>query len=285
MIRLGLIGTGRFAQNYIKTIAQFPNIELAAVCNASGIYSNYKCFNNWRELLEQKYNGIIIAANPSIHIPIIQMANSLDIPVLVEKPLALSLNDALTLRNTHIPILVDYIHLFAPAFLKLKKLINSTIQYIYSYGINNGPIRDYSSLYDYGPHDLSMCIDVLNSNKLELKYSNKLSTANGNIYDMQFISNKTEVIISIGNGGTNKIRKLIVHCENNDTLIYDDTSAHKLLYNDEPIEIDPTPPLTNVLSHFIDVIENKMPVRPKLDLTFQITDILSNVENATRSPK
>lgn len=284
MVRLGLIGTGRFAQNYIKTIAHFPDIELAAVCNTSGTFLNYKCFSNWQKLLDQKYDGIIIAANPKIHIPIIQAADTLDIPILIEKPLSLSLNDILTLRNTHIPILVDYIHLFAPAFVKLKKLINSPIQNIYSYGINDGPIRNYSSLFDYAPHDLAMCLE-LSKYDLHITNTNKIQNNNGEIYDMQFISNDIDINISVGNGGTNKIRKLIVYCKNNDAIIYDDTNINKLVFNDEPVSIDPTPPLNNVIQEFIDVIQQKKDVYPKLDMSFKIADILHKVENATHSPK
>ena len=67
--------------------------------------------------------------------------------------------------SKNVPVLVDHIHLFHPAYLALKKYVGESgkkVRWIRSAGGNHGPFRSYvSSLWDYGPHDLAMAMELM----------------------------------------------------------------------------------------------------------------------------
>lgn len=69
---------------------------------------------------------------------------------MIEKPLALTYDEALKIKNYTTPIFVNNLHLFSPAFEKLLEMIkDEKIIAINSIAGNYGPFRNYSSLFDY----------------------------------------------------------------------------------------------------------------------------------------
>jgi len=90
-------------------------------------------------------------------------------PCLVEKPLCLDVPTAERLdrrvRSMGVPVLVNHTHVFSPAYHRLKTVLASRrerIRVILSEGMNLGPFRrDTPALWDWGPHDMSLCLDLL----------------------------------------------------------------------------------------------------------------------------
>ena len=62
-------------------------------------------------------------------------------------------------------VIVDYIHLYHPSFLKLisySKHLGKPFS-INTISGNKGPFRDdIRALWDWAPHDIAMCIKLLN---------------------------------------------------------------------------------------------------------------------------
>jgi predicted dehydrogenase len=247
MISIGLIGaTGKWGKVYAKTIKNhFPNVKLIPAGRDS-----------WKNL---SVDGVIISTPPSSHIEIAKRFLDKRIPVLIEKPLALSLKEAEELIPYDAPILVNHIHLFSKAYQKMKKEIGQ-IDLIASFGCGPGPVRDYSSLIDYGCHDISMILDLAG------KFPNKASvsedkTKKGSLFTLQLEFDDFTTISVVGNGSNTKQRVLMVS---------DDGESHSY---SEADNID-NPPLIDTISVFLDTIEGKKDYRLGLDLSLKVMKVL-----------
>lgn len=232
-----LVGQGVWGKNYIKTLSTFDDVKLL-VANRE----------NWKILVDDNGpDAVIIATPPDSHIEIAAYALEQDIPVIVEKPLALSYDECLVLNEFKSLILINHIHLFSTAFNNVKTSIGSKqITNITSNGFNDTPNRSYSSLLDYGPHDVSMILDILNKMPKSV-YAEEIQT---NLYKiiMDFGDAKTDSIV--GNGKGLKTRNIDVLAD----------GIH-IGYNDNERPFNHTLPLTNLLKEFILVLEGKLPDR------------------------
>ena len=163
MKRLGLIGLGAWGQRYLETVRRREDCSITTLARASE-------GTTWREVLELarsgRLDGVIVATTPDSQVQIAKATLSAGIPALVEKPLGLSRAVAESvlrgMPDPSPPLIVDYIHLYAPAYRRLKALVDgSAVVGITSEGENRGPFRGWSPLYDYGSHDAALCLDLL----------------------------------------------------------------------------------------------------------------------------
>jgi predicted dehydrogenase len=172
-LRLGLIGAGRWGRNYIRTIGELDGVRLAAVASNNPrtkdhVPADCRVSPDWREVVHDDVDGIIIASPPMSHFEILKAAAEAGRAVLVEKPLVRSRSDLerlkVLLANTQATIVVDHTHLFHPAFEKLLSLApaHGPIRSIRSSAGNLGPYRvDTPVLWDWGPHDIAMCLALV----------------------------------------------------------------------------------------------------------------------------
>lgn len=251
IINIVLIGQGEWGKNYIKTLSLFEDVNLT-VANR----------NNWKELINNKPDRVIVATPPDSHIEIASAAMIHGIPTMIEKPLALSLQQALELKKFNAPVLVNYINLFCQSYEDLNKIVAfKDIKHISTNGFGNGPLRNYSGLWDYGPHCLSM---ILYLTKM-LPHTVFVSTLSSKLYniDMDFGEFKANSII--GNGGSYKSRSIQV-----------DFDGMTISYNDVNRPDNHKQPLQNVLEKFIN--GNFDDDRFGLDLSFKVLKLLECCE-------
>lgn len=230
-MKLLLIGNGAWAQNYKKII---PELDV--------------CTYDWEKKFK-KYDGVIVCTPPQTHIQICKKIMGHGIPVMVEKPLSLS-KDIHELKKYNSPILVNYIHLFSERYQFIKNNVQR-IDFISSIGCGFNDDRNYSSLYDYGVHDLSMILDLSSKmpNLKTIKQYNKLYYIN-----LKFSDFETNSII--GNGALEKIRYF-----NANGLVYDGLNSKENI-------------LKKAIDVFISKIQGGDDYRFGLDLSLKINDIL-----------
>ena len=266
-MKLLLIGNGRWGKNYVLTIARdFPKISLIIATR-----------ENWRSLISDRPDGVIIATHPDSHIEIAEYALERNIPVMVEKPLALSWNEIKVLDKYSTPILVNYQHLFSPTFSKLKEIVShwAQIDRIITRGYGDGPFREYSSLFDYGSHDLSMCFALI-TGRVEIDSITQTPSwySSGDIFDLHLNIGGVRIFSQIGNGAQNKSRYFEIF-GGKDVVVYDDMSENKLLHNEQKVEItDKTLPLTASIGTFLQLIGGKKDWRSGLELSNAIVSTL-----------
>jgi predicted dehydrogenase len=171
LVKLGLVGAGRWGRNYIKTISTLDGVCLTRLASRnpesqSLVDANCEITTNWQSLISAgDLDGVIVATPPDLHAEMALAAISARLPVLVEKPLTLNLAQAEKLLKQSIEqgvlIMVEHTHLFHPAFeaLCMKSAFLGPILAIRAEASNHGPYRsDVSVLWDWGAHDIAMCI-------------------------------------------------------------------------------------------------------------------------------
>lgn len=159
MIRLGLIGAGKWGKNYIDAVK-----EVGAEVKSVYGHDTTKNIPHWHLFLQEvcRYNGVIIATPPKPRCEIICELARCCIPMMVEKPLCLSLADAALIcaaLDPKVPFLVDYQHLFSPKYLSIRETLAGITPKVFCKA--RGPeVRSYSQLWDYGPHFLAMAMGL-----------------------------------------------------------------------------------------------------------------------------
>ena len=102
---------------------------------------------------------------PSTHAKLAKLIISNNKPVLVEKPLSLSVSESKEIKSHLVKydgkLIVGHLLLFHPAIQKIKSMIDKgkigEIQYIYSNRLNLGKVRTEENVFwSFAPHDISL---------------------------------------------------------------------------------------------------------------------------------
>lgn len=276
MKTLGIIGgNGKWGQNFIKLSEKLQYKTLIGTRD------------NWKELIQSKQcDGIVIATHPDSHVDIAIKALEYKLPVMIEKPLAWNLQDALRLKKyeKEALILVNNLHLFSPAFKYIVEHVSpNNIFQIISTGTNTIPSKfenseNYSTIIDYAFHDLSMGLYLINSfDPIDLE---SIVWLPGDAWDLtlvyrSFIKHK----IKVSNTSSLKTREFEVITDDGDIFFYDDRAENKLSINDKPQKIESISTLENSIKHFLMSIDGYTDNRFGLDLSLKILEILEECED------
>ena len=254
-LRIGLIGAGNWGKNYINTLKKKKKVSLKKIAfknfkEKRNLVKDYDVTDNWHDItLSSEIDGIIIATPPKTHFEIASEAIKNGKPVIIEKPHTLNLKDAsefLELSIKHkVLVKVNHVYLYHPLYRLLKRQLKNknNLKSIYSIGGNYGPFRkDVSSLWDWGPHDLSMCLDILGEYPSEIKaeivkkdFINCIEASNLKII-LDF-KNKKYAEINIGNLMENKKRIFKVNYENH-SYIFDPINNNSIKKNGNILKTD-----------------------------------------------
>ncbi len=118
-LRGGLIGCGFFAQNHLHAWKQIEGAEIVAVCDSDaekatsaeekfGVLAGYA--DAEKMLAEQNLDFVDIVTGVHSHRPLVEVAAKYRVPVICQKPLALTMDDARTMvevcNAANIPFMV-----------------------------------------------------------------------------------------------------------------------------------------------------------------------------------
>lgn len=301
-IRLGLIGVGRWGKRYIETIDSRPEVYLSIVASknpeTAQLLPNTTIVADWKDLLNKDLDGVIISTPPASHGSILRVFVEAGVPVMVEKPLCLNISEAFELyeliEKKGVPVLVDHTQLFHPAFDVLKKRAKElgNIKFISSEGMAFGPFRhDVSVLWDWAPHDISLCLDLLEElpNRVSA-LGNEYAVAINLDFDEGFFAWITNSNLS------NKKRRMFAVYFEHKVLVLDDLSENKLVecdFNFElrfekrqvlgsgtPLSVAEAKPLTRAVTHFIQGITGGDLTRFGLRLACDVIRVISTAEKS-----
>ncbi len=281
VLNLALIGAGPWGRNYIRTLAEMPGLRLSLICSnnpetATLVPTDIQINGDWKAVIAASdIDGVIIAAPSKFHAEMTLAAIERGLPVLIEKPLALNLADAEAVEEAatkkDVPVLVHHVHLFQPGYAEIKKqvLALGPIRSIKCKSGNAGPYRpDTDPLWDWGPHDIAFCLDLMAANpaRIAAKNRDQTETGRGVIFDIVLeFENNVVATIETGNGYEARHRRLEVEFES-ETLILDDNAAQKLLRrsrgaggtaSESPISISDQPPLSIAVANFAAAIRGE----------------------------
>lgn len=260
MSNVVLIGAGKWGQNYINTLSLFPNINLK-IANK----------NNWKNLIDEKPDHVIVSTQPDSHIEIAEYIASKNISMVIEKPLSFSLKEAEKLKNFSKTILVNYTYLFSSGYERIKN--TTDVNKISKITINmygKGPQRKYSSLWDYGPHCFAMLLDIMEEMPQSI-YIKEIQNITGSLYEVLIKFNSVISFNIIGNGGVEKHRDIKIENVNGAFSFYDNI-------NDLPTKNDKSP-LYQAMNVFIN---NQNDKRFGLELSFKVLKLLEACEQSLK---
>ncbi len=267
MIRLALIGCGAWGWRYIPAAVEAGN---CVVTHVAGVGKSCpaearRCLDGVQvvangDLLSVPVDGFVVATPPDKRLLTCCPLLTSHRPVMVEKPLALSANDAdwlvTTAEHADVPLLVNHQHLFSPAYEMLRDIVSSwgplTVR---TAGEGPGPHRDYSPLWDYGPHDVAMTLGLMPPDEKLVPTSARTFRRDGPGmgFDIMSRSETTKAIVTVSNCALAKCRSLWVQ-SGDQFAQYDDLADRKLMVNGLPVDISPERPLTLAVRAFSEAV-------------------------------
>jgi predicted dehydrogenase len=170
-LRVGLAGLGSMGRNHLRILSGRGDIRLVAVADpvepvllAAGDQTGAQPFAEPLAMIaEAELDAVVIAAPTTAHVPLALAAIERGIAVLVEKPLAATVDEAMRIvdaaRASGVPVQVGHVERFNPAVLELGRLIeDGWLSAIYSIASRRaGPfparIRDVGVTVDLATHD------------------------------------------------------------------------------------------------------------------------------------
>ena len=203
-LRVGLVGCGEIADVHIPAILKLEHVELVAVCDldedlARKVARRYSVGSYYTDLSELLLKGqldlVDITAPPRTHLALSIKAMEAGCHVLVEKPMALNLDEADNMieaaKNNRVRLGVFHSFLFLPAVIKAKSMIEKgAIGDLIGASIDHCDARDWPLIQNrdhwchklpggiFGemlPHPLYLATAFLGRLEANTVYSRKLS--------------------------------------------------------------------------------------------------------------
>lgn len=142
-MRIAVIGLAGVGGVHVNKLSQISEAELVCVCDiVSDIGKQFgdkykiKSYTSAQEMFEkEKLEGVILATPPKSHYPLTKLAAENGVHVLVEKPMASTVEDCQKMidicKNKKATLMVGHKKRFVPVMVRLKQLIDGDL----------GPIR------------------------------------------------------------------------------------------------------------------------------------------------
>lgn len=182
---LGLIGRGRWGDVYARTM------------DAMGIPFS-RAGRDW-ECLPQRTAAYIIATEPHSHYQIAYKLLSRGYPVLIEKPMTVNIEEADALAGLSGIGMTSHPHLYDENWKSLKKKMGD--ERITKFEWWGGGPCAIDPLWDWGPHGVSMAIDLLGAPRSSYWDGERLNLSwNGAQGVISITGIKTFVTASVNNG-------------------------------------------------------------------------------------
>ncbi|MGD8776708.1 MAG: Gfo/Idh/MocA family oxidoreductase, partial [Syntrophobacterales bacterium] len=206
---VGVVGCGYWGPKLIRNFMTHSETELIWACDLdekrldkiSGLYPSVQRTIDLDDLLaDDRLDGVAIATPVNTHFPIAKACLENGKHVLVEKPMASSVQEGEELieiaRKNNLQIMCDHIFCYTGAVRKIKKVIQSAtlgeLLYFDSVRVNLGLFQaDVNVVWDLASHDISI-VDYLVDEKPVLVSAHGVSHTNNSIENVAYITLRYE---------------------------------------------------------------------------------------------
>lgn len=171
-LRIGVVGAGYWGSKHVRTLSSLPEIEQVAVIDPSvervraltHTYPALASFDHLGQALDS-VDAVVIATPPSLHAPLAMESLLAGKHVMVEKPLATTLDSARAIVDTAaqrgLVAMVGHTFEYHSAVWKLRDIIRSDafgdLYYLDTARLNMGLYQhDVNVVWDLAPHDVSI---------------------------------------------------------------------------------------------------------------------------------
>jgi predicted dehydrogenase len=174
MLNIAQIGVGYWGPNLLRNLVANKSCRVKTVVDLSkerrdyvkSLYPAIQVSDDINHAFQDvEINGVVIATPVATHYELAIQALESGKHVLVEKPLARSVEEVENIgrlaAKTNLVAMVGHTFLYNAAVRYVKKIIDSgeigDVRYIYSQRLNLGRIRsDVDALWNFAPHDISI---------------------------------------------------------------------------------------------------------------------------------
>lgn len=307
MMKLALIGCGKWGKNYLKTVNAIEGCELKWACDldyeklnqAAPVYPHTRFTENKADILnDSEVQGVIIATTPESHYILAKEAISKGKAVLVEKPVTINRKDSDDLielaaaQNT--VLMAGHTLIYHPAVKKIKGLLEEKhiiddqcfFNMCRTSSTSQAPKVDV--LYDLAVHDIYLSRHLIGMDPIWV-------IAHGEKYIQSPYNNVINILIGFPNGKMASIFASFIHREktrkmtlvtSKTKLVFDDAQTAdrkiQIFHNGEQEHFlsveEKLEPLTQECLHFMECIrEHKEPLsgRENIEFVAKIIDCIS----------
>ncbi|MBE9223188.1 Gfo/Idh/MocA family oxidoreductase [Cyanobacterium stanieri LEGE 03274] len=288
-LKIGVIGVGNMGQHHTRVLSLLKDVELVGIADVNverglDIASKYRArfFDNYLEMLPH-VDAVCIAAPTRLHHQVGLDCFKAGVHVLMEKPIAASIEEAESLVNAaaeaNCILQVGHIERFNPAFQELSKILkteNLLALEAHRMSPYSDRANDVSVVLDLMIHDLDLFLELAGAPVT------KLSATGSRAAESQYLDYVTATL-NFANGIVatvtaskvthRKIRRITAHCRNslteadflnNEILIHRQTTANyttdygQILYRQdgliEKVYTSNIEPLHAELEHFASCV-------------------------------
>lgn len=175
-LRMAVVGVGALGRHHARILSEMPGVELVAVADPSpngervAHSCRCQCVDDYRELLTSEFaiDAVSIAVPTTYHLDVALPFLKARIPVLVEKPLAVDVDQARELcrvaAEMNVPLQVGHVERFNPATVAAKNGCG-TPKYISAERLSPYSFRstDIGVVHDLMIHDIDLVLDLVDS--------------------------------------------------------------------------------------------------------------------------
>ena len=300
--QIGVIGLGRWGPHYVRVFSQLVGSTVSIACDRNpdkaldikNLFPHVEVTSDPAAVLSSEaVDAVVIATPASTHFEIALACLKAKKDVLVEKPLALTVDDCQVLTDaadrTGLILMVGHTFIYNAGVRKMRELVEKgelgNVYYLLFNRTHLGPIRDdVSALWDLAPHDISIASFVLGSLPIGVSAVAKAFLRNdradvafvtlyfpggviANLHVSWIDSNKERRVVVVGSekrvvfDDLNNLEQIRIFEKGASTeKLVTDFGEFKLLLRDGDIispRIDVSEPLRNMCTHFIDCINTR----------------------------
>jgi UDP-2-acetamido-3-amino-2,3-dideoxy-glucuronate N-acetyltransferase len=177
MAKVAVIGCGHWGKNLVRNYAELG--ALGAISDSSSELANKFSTQfgapalDFEAVLESNCDGVVIAAPAPLHASLSQQAFAAGKHVFVEKPLAMTLEEADEMigaaARAKRHLMVGHLLQYHPVFARLRDMVKrgdlGELRYVYSNRLSLGKIRSEEDVvWSFAPHDISMILSLVGRN-------------------------------------------------------------------------------------------------------------------------
>ena len=229
-LRIGVIGAGSMGRNHVRILsAEKKGCDLVGLFDADEVRAgevsqqfSVRAFSSVESLMEQ-VDAVTIAAPSSKHKEIALKAVDHGLHALVEKPLALTSEDAKEISDAYaaanLVLMVGHVERYNPVITELCKLLQQEkiiALEVRRYSPYNGRINDADVVQDLMIHDIDLVCNVLLGKEPQRVYAAGESTVSGRLDLVQSLMRFCDgTIANLGASRIteNKVREIAIHTD------------------------------------------------------------------------
>jgi predicted dehydrogenase len=254
--RVGVIGCGYWGPHLIRNLHDIGDAELVAVCDplpqrqeyVATRYPGVRLFADHRQLLASDLDAVVVATPIHTHYRVTRDALLAGKDVLVEKPMATSVDEGADLvqlaRQRGRVLMAGHTFVYNPAVRELRRLVQEgglgRIYYGDAARLNLGLFQRRSNvLWDLAPHDISILMHVLGQDPVVVSARGSACVCDG-VHDvcyleLQFASGAS-AHVHVSWLDPDKVRRLTLVGDRRMAVFDDVSSDSKLRIYDSGVE-------------------------------------------------